>query len=264
MIDKNIKFYIITLNGDRMILREKSGVTEILILLEILKGKKKLKDIANSVGITIQGVSEYLKTLEKEGYIENGKVTISGLEFLTRAIDEIGEFVQDANSIIRKTRITEAIAGENIKKNEEVGLFMENGYLHAYRKSSSSMGTAVISGKKDMDIGVGNLRGVINIKYGEIEVYAMPSIEDGGSRKVDMRKVKKIIKNGKKIGVCGIVAYAVIRKIAKIDFEFSAVNAAIDAYYRGISTQLFVSHEMLPHVLNVLSNRRVKYRLNSI
>ncbi len=247
-----------------MILRDKSKVTKIFILLEILKGKKKLKDIANSVGITIQGVSEYLKILESEGYTENGRVTILGLEFLTKSLDEIGEFVQEANSMIRKAKIIEAIAGENINKNEEVGLFMENGYLHAYRKKSTSMGTAIISGKKGMDIGISNLKGVLNIKYGKIEIYAMPSIEEGGSRKVNRRKIKNIIKEDKKIGVCGVVAYTLIRKIAKIDFEFSAVNAAIDAYYRGISTQLFVSHEMLPHVLNILSNRGVKYSLNVI
>ena len=247
-----------------MILRDKSRITEILILLEIMKGKKKLKDIANSVGITIQGVSEYFKILEKEGFVKNGEVTILGLEFLTSSLEEIGKFVQDSNSIIKKISITEAIAGEDIKKGDEVGLFMEHGYLHAYRRKSSSMGIAILTGKNGMDIGVGNLRGVIGIEYGNIEVYAMPPIEEGGSRKVSVKKVKKIVKGNNKIGVCGVVAYTVLKKVTDIDFEFSAVNAAIDAYYRGISTQLFVSHEMLPHVLTILSNRGVRYRLYTI
>jgi predicted transcriptional regulator len=43
-----------------MILREKKELTEMLILIEILHEKKKIKDIADTIGITIQGVSEYL------------------------------------------------------------------------------------------------------------------------------------------------------------------------------------------------------------
>ena len=262
--DKNIKFHIIHFNGDEMILRDKSQMTKIFILLEILKGKRKLKDIANSVGITVQGVSEYMKILERDELIKNGEITLSGLEFITQSLEDIGEFLQYANKLVGKTKIVEAIAGEDIKKGDKVGLFMENGYIHAYKKESSSTGIAIHNAKKGEDVGVGNLKGIIKINYGEIVVYPMPSIEDGGSRKVNTEKIRKIIDKNKKIGVCGVVPYIILTNLADIDFEFSAVNATIDAYYRGISSQLFVSHEMLPHILSILAERGVNYRVESI
>ncbi len=249
-----------------MILRDKSAITEVFILISLLKGRRKLKEIAEYVGITVQGVSEYMKTLESQGYIKDGEVTLKGFEFITLAIEEIGDFLEDARKIIMHAKTIEAIAGEDIKKGNSVGLFMERGYIHAYKRKSSSMGIAINSAKKGEDIGVINLRGVLDIRYGEIIIYPLPAEEDGGSRAVDLSKVRKILNEHKnfKIGVCGVVAYVVINKIKKADFEYSSANSAIDAYYRGISTILFVSHEMLPHTLKLLSEKGVKYRIEKI
>ena len=249
-----------------MILRDKSAITETFILISLLKGRRKLKDIAEDVGITVQGVSEYMKILESQGYVEDGKITLKGFEFLTSAIEEIGDFLEDTRKVIMHARTVEAIAGEKIEKGDEVGLFMESGYLHAYKRRSSSMGIAINSVDKGEDVGVKNLRGVLDIKYGKIKIYPLPPIEDGGSRAVDKEKIKKIIDESKgcKIGVCGVVAHVVLSKLGNVDFEFSSANAAVDAYYRGISTILFVSHEMLPHTIKILSEKGVKYELEKI
>ncbi len=249
-----------------MILRDKSKITEMLILLEILKGKRKLREIAEEVNITVQGVSEYMKTLEKEGYVKDGKITHSGWDFLNACIEELGEFVHEANSIMEKRKVVEAIAGEDIEKGESVGLFLENGYLYAYRRSSSSTGIALTSAKRGEDIGVGNLRGILDIDFGKVEIFVMPSVEEGGSRAVNREKVEKLIQQaeGKKIGVCGVVAYITLHNLGRIDFEFSSANSAVEAAYRGISTLLFVSHEMLPYVVKIMADKGVKYRVRDI
>ncbi len=249
-----------------MILRDKSRMTRMFILLSLLKGRRKLREIAEDVGITVQGVSEYMKTLEAEGYIAGGEITIKGLEFLTLAVEEIGDFLAETRKVMMHARTVEAIAGEEINEGDKVGLFMENGYLHAYKRESSSMGVALNSAKKGEDVGVKNLRGVLKINYGKITVYHLPPIEEGGSRAVDMKKLKKTLigHRGEKIGICGVVPYVLLKRFADVDFEYSAVNAAIDAYYRGVSTVLFVSHEMLPHVLQILSEKGVKYTIEKI
>ncbi len=246
------------------ILRDKGKITEMMIILSLLKGKRKLREIAEDVGITVQGVSEYMKILESENLVEDGKPTHEGMEFLYSALEEIGDFLHDANRIIGKIKVTEAIAGEDIEKGNEVGLFMENGYLHAYKKESTSMGIAINDARKGEDVGVENLKGILNINYGKIDVYVMPSIEEGGSRGVNKEKLQKLLKENGKIGVCGIVANIAIKNITKIDFEFGSVYAAIDAAYRGIDTVLFVSHEMLPYVLREISERGVNYEVHSV
>lgn len=249
-----------------MILRDKGKMTKMLILLSILKGNKKLKDIAEDVGITMQGVSEYVKELESEGHIKNGKITPFGMEFLYDTLEEIGDFVHDAGKLIGKIRVTEAIAGEEIRKGDRVGLFMENGYIYAYRRASPSTGVAIMDAKSGEDLGVKDLQGIMDIEYGEIEVFVMPPISDGGSRKVDVDRIRMLIENNKdrKIGVFGVVPHVLFEKIGDVDFEFGAVHAAIDAYFRGLSTMLFISHELLPYTVKLLAERDVKYVVRNI
>ena len=248
-----------------MILRDKGKITKTLILLELLRGKKKLKEIATDIDITVQGVSEYIRNMEREEYVKGAKVTIQGLKFLSNSLDEMGDFLENANKILKKLQVVEAIAGEEIEEGDAVGLFMEKGYIHAYHRTSSSIGTAMNTAHANEEIGVTNLRGVLNIDYGSIKVCALPSIEEGGTKNI-RGKIKNILKNNKweKIGVCGAVAYIALKDIVSIDFEFSAANAAIDAHYRGISSILFVSHTMLPHTLRTLEERGVSYILEKI
>ncbi|NPA75494.1 MAG: ArsR family transcriptional regulator [Euryarchaeota archaeon] len=248
-----------------MILRDKSSITKTLILLELIQGKKKLKEIAKNIDITVQGVSEYLKSLEREGLVKDGEITLKGWEFLDHAISEMGDFVHSAQYIINRVNVTEAIAGENIKKGERVGLVMENGYLHAYHRESSSTGLAINSAKKGEDVGITDLRGILTLEYGKIVVYSLPSVEEGGTRKLKKSTLKKTLEKyeGWKIGVCGVVA-ALALKNHHIDFEFSAANAAVDAYYRGISTVIFASHERVPSLLETLQKKGVKYTLKSM
>ena len=91
-------------------------------------------------------------------------------------------------------------------------------------------------------------------------------MEEGGSRRVKKSSIAKALKSeeNSKVGVCGVVPYLAVKDITNIDFQFSAVNAAIDAHYRGISTILFVSHNMLPHVLKTLEERNVPYSLDTL
>ncbi len=249
-----------------MILRDKGKITEMLILLELLKGKRKLKEIADEISITVQGVSEYMKLLEREGYWKDGKITPQGWEFLNSCVEELGEFVHTANQIMERKKVTEAIAGEDIEKGETVGLFLENGYLHAYKKESTSSGVALTSARRGEDIGVSNLRGIIHIDFGEVDIYAMPPVEEGGTRLVNREKLRALLRreSGKKVGICGVVAYLALRDLTDIDFEFSAANSAVEAAYRGISTLLFVSHEMLPYVIKTIADRGVTYRVRDI
>ena len=246
------------------ILRDKGKITEMMIILSLLKGKRKLREIAEDVGITIQGVSEYMKTMESLNLIKEGKPTHEGMEFLYSSLEEIGDFIHNANRIIGKIKVTEVIAGERIMKGERVGLFMKNGYIYAYKRESSSTGVAINNAGEDEDLGVENLKGILGIDYGKISIYVMPSIEEGGSRSVKKDKIKKLLKEDKKIGVCGTVAYVVIKALATIDFEYGSVYAAIDAAYRGVDTILFVSHEMLPYVLRVISEKGVNYEVHSV
>ena len=70
------------------VFKKKGELTKFQILAEIAKGQPHLrqKDIADQLGITVQAVSENLKTLVDEGWVETGsgqaryKITKRGIE----------------------------------------------------------------------------------------------------------------------------------------------------------------------------------------
>lgn len=235
-------------------LKKKSELTKMSILIEIMHGKKKIKDIAKSVNITIQGVSEYIKILTKEGMIDrNMQVTIKGTAYVMDKIDELSAYVADVIGQIKIIKTTEAIAGEDIQKDEKVGLFMENGYLVAKKRKSKSEGISINEAKKGEDVGIKDLEGIVDLKMGKITVCRLPSINEGGSRSVDEKKVKELINKNTKIAAFGAVALVTLKKYGiGIDFEYSPARASQEAAHRGISSVIFVSSDLFKYIIEDL------------
>ncbi len=235
-------------------LKKKSELTKMSILIEIMHGKKKIKEIAKSVNITIQGVSEYIKILSKEGMIDNNmQITPKGTAFVMDKIEELRAYVSEIIGQIKIIKTTEAIAGEEIKKNERVGLFMENGYLVAKKKKSKSEGISIIDAAKGEDVGIKDLEGIVDLELGRITVCRLPSIKDGGSREVDEKEIKSLINKNMKIGVFGAVALVTLKKLGiKIDFEYSPAKSSQEAAHRGISSIIFVSSDLFRYIIEDL------------
>ena len=57
-----------------ILFRDKGEFTKFQILLEVLRHQPhtKQKDISDKLGITIQAISKYFKTLREEGLLEGG------------------------------------------------------------------------------------------------------------------------------------------------------------------------------------------------
>ncbi|MGC8663197.1 MAG: winged helix-turn-helix transcriptional regulator [Thermoplasmata archaeon] len=249
-------------------LKKKSEMTKLSILIEIMHGNKKIKEIAKSVNITIQGVSEYIKILRKEGLIDKDmQITTKGTSFVMDKIEELRAYVSNIIGQVKMMRTTEAIAGEAINKNEKVGLFIENGYLTAKREKSPSEGISINHAEKGEDIGIKDLEGIIDLKMGSITLCRLPSINDGGSRSVNEKKIKSLITENIKTGIFGAVAYVTLKKFdIKIDFEFGAVKAAQEAAHRGFSSTIFVSSDLFKYVIEELERTQpglsfVPYRI---
>jgi len=69
------------------LLRDLRETTKLLILLELVKREhSKLKTLAERFGMTVQGISDYLKTMTTEGLVHNVggvyKPTKEGVQFL--------------------------------------------------------------------------------------------------------------------------------------------------------------------------------------
>ena len=244
------------------ILRDLRLSTKLLILLEITrKPHIKLKTIAEKIGISIQGVSEYLKIMNEEKLIQNiggeYKVTTNGIQFLHKNFSELKDFVDKSIEKLDLIEVCAAIAKTKIKKGERVGLFMENGILNAYsgRKSKSS-GFAIMDADIDEDVPVKNLEGIVELNHGKLCIIEIPSIIDGGSRKIDIKEIKNIYMNFKpnKIAVLDVVGISLAKKAKlKYDFEFAPQYSIIEAIQKGLNIMIFGTHDSVQN-LRILNN----------
>jgi len=255
------------------IFREKALLTKILIMIDVLENKpSKLSDIAKSIDITPQAVSEYMKELLNENLVilANGKykLTKEGIEFLKENLIDIKSFIDEK---IEKLNIIDkctAISKEMIRKGEKVNLFMENGYLVAYKsKESPSIGIALNDAKEGEVLYVGDLKGIVEHRVGNIiAVYS-------SRNKIDENSLFEILKKEgyDKIATKDLRFLLAIKKLGKnVDFEFSPIDACIDAVSRGLSVLFLGSKKDVDNLIeevekfNRSSVDKIKFEIREI
>lgn len=97
--------------------------------------------MAKSLGITIQAVSENIKTLMELGYITSKdgrspyKITQAGIDKVKRDAISLRKYTDSVLETMNHYKtIWPAIATEDLKKDDIVGLYMEDGVLYAHKK----------------------------------------------------------------------------------------------------------------------------------
>jgi putative transcriptional regulator len=245
------------------VLRDLRLSTELLILLEVINNPhSKLKTIANKLDITVQGVSEYLRRMKKEGKIQNiggeWRATKSGVDFLHSNFSELKDFVDSKMIELNIIDVCAAIAKIPISKGDKVGLFMEDGVLCAYsKKKSGSSGIALSDAGIDEDVAITDLDGMVALSPGMIHIVKLPSIREGGSTTISAKDIKKIIEklNPEKIGVLDAVSRAVLKKAdMEWDFEFAALHSAIEAAEKGLNVMIFASSDQIAPVVSTIED----------
>jgi putative transcriptional regulator len=232
----------------------------------------KLRDLAQKLDITIQGVSEYLKLMLQDNLLMKidgeYRLTQTGVEFLHKNMSELKNFVDTSIKDLHIINACTAIAGEDLKKDDRVGLVMKNGELVAKKtKNAKSKGVILYSANKGEEVAIVELDGIIEFEYGNIIILELPSIFMGGSRAIDLEKVKKVIKNIKfdKLVVSDAIGKSLFNKLRmKPDIEYSAVPASIEAALTGLNVLLVTPTEMLANTISFIEekNSKMKNKVN--
>jgi len=261
------------------LLRDKSLSTQLLILLEVATGHhSRLTTIAEKIGVTKQAVSEYIKKMKEEGLIHtiNGeyRATMQGIQFLHSWLIELKKFLDTSMQKLDIIESGAAIAGNNIKKGQKVGLFMENGNLVAYsRRDSPSTGIAMTDAFRGEDVSITDMEGIVEHEIGRIYLIELPSPDDGGTRALKIEKLKNTMNKIKpdKIGFHGAVARAALGKVGMTgDFEFAPSDAAIDAAQRGLDVAFLGCGEGVKKMISEIeefnnsSGERIYYEVISL
>ncbi len=264
-----------------ILLRDKGEFTKFQILLEVMRNQPhiKQKDIADALGITIQAVSKYFKKLTKEGLLKAGseradyRLTPKALGRMHDDMKNLENYVIGIKREIKIERALPAIATAPVKAGQEVGIIMKEGVMYTTTSddpATEAKGTVMAEGKEGEDVGLQNLQGKVKVKQGKILIVKLPSIRKGGSRAVDLTKVRAYYEEFKpdRIGVMGAVGRAVLNKVGlKADLEFGITNAAAIAASRGLNVFVLVVGRMVNRMvqevdlINMRNAKEVTYEV---
>jgi putative transcriptional regulator len=255
-----------------ILLREKGEFTKFQILLEVMRNQPhvKQKDISDKLGITIQAISKYFKRLTKEGLLESGseradyRLTPKAVTKLREDIRGLENYVTELKHDLKIEHAWPAIATQPVKAGQEVGLIMKEGVMYTTapdNNSAEAKGIALSDAKTGEDLGLKELRGKVKVKQGKILIIKLPSIRKGGSRAVDISKVKAFYDEFKpdRVGVMGAVGRAVLNKLAlEADIEFGIGRSAAIAASRGLNVFVLVVGRMVNRMIQEIDQINMK------
>lgn len=263
------------LRGNMMIFKKKGELTRFQILSEIARNLPHLrqKDIAEKLEITVQAVSENIKGLVDDGYVEyrpgpsRYKITKRGIEKLkseAMALRKYSDDVLDITNIYKS--IWPAIAAEDLFAGDQVGLLMEDGTLYATKQKTNAHAEVRSDAQKGEDVALIGLGGTIELNPGNVVIIILPTINQGGSHACDLDKVMEIYNRGfDRIGIMGTVSRALVNKLdIKVDFEFATPQAAVAASKRGLNILVFAVGKMTNSITRRLEEEGIHYTMEDV
>lgn len=257
------------------VFKKKGELTRFQILAEIAKNQPHLrqKDIAEKLGITVQAVSENIKSLTDEGFVEIREDTVRyhitkrGIEKLKKEAVDLRKYAEQVVETMNTYKsIWPAIAESELKSGEEVWLKMENGTLFATKNKTSAKAEVLQGGLKGEDIALTKLEGTIELKTGNVTIIRLPTINQGGSRICNLDKILEIYNKGfDRVGVMGTISKAVTDKLnISPDFEFATPYATVAASKRGLNVLIFAVGKMTNTITKKLDEEGIHYTIKDI
>ncbi|MGP6207603.1 winged helix-turn-helix transcriptional regulator [Cuniculiplasma sp. SKW3] len=220
------------------------NMTEISILLKLMKGENNFAEIARSLGITLQGVRYYVNILKQEGYIDDFKITNRGYEFLSSSLFQIRRFLNENSDFLSDANGWEVICDEDITSGDKVYLKMIKSYLHADKiPSSSSTAKSVTNSKKGERAIVRDIQGIIEIKFGRIEINLIKDLNSGNYEKYRKKCNQLYLNKGEKeIFILGEGSRTLFSDTERINM-FAPLRGSFDASIRGTDSILVATEE---------------------
>jgi len=255
------------------ILRSKREVSRLQILVEIAEHQPAVRqqEIAEKLGVTPQAISEYIRELVEEKKVSasgrgNYEVTREGIEWVLENAESLESYARHIRrDIIQQVSVWTALAAEDLQEGDEVGMYMKAGFLYAGKKPLAATGTVIADAKKDEDVGVARLNGLIDHKEGMIHVCKVPRIQHGGSKKIQREKLLEVISQAGIVGAVGLEAFVALKGAGKKpDMFFGAREGVIEAAFHGIECAIVIVDEEFTDFLKRLESVELAYVIHDL
>ena len=240
---------------DTGVLRSKRNATRYQILVEIAERQPAVsqQEVADAIDVTPQAVSDYLKGLVEEGYVEKHgrgryEVTKEGVDWLISQTDALRELVEHVSAdVIGQVEIETAIATTDVSEGESVSLAMREGVLHAMAgEAGSATAVAVTDGVIGEDVGITNFEGVVEYDLGSVTVLSIPPVQNGGSDAVDSTRITDLAATHDLVATAGTEALVAARSAdIEPDVRFGTPGAVREAATKGLDVLLLATTDEL-------------------
>lgn len=164
-------------------LEDKRTATRFRILVEIADRQPAVNqgEIAEAVGVTSQAVSEYIRDLVADGYVEKEarsrySVTKEGVDWLFQEAKGLRRFANHVtDDVLESVKEDAAIATDTIELGETVTLSITDGLLHATPGDvGPATGVATTAASPGDEVSVTGFEGVIQMDPGHVTVVQLP------------------------------------------------------------------------------------------
>jgi len=253
------------------VLQSKRTATQYQILIEIAERQPAVsqQEIADSIGITSQAVSNYLQDLVEGAFVQKHgrgryEVTKEGVDWLITQTADLREFVEHVSEdVIGEVEIETAIATAPIEEGQSVSLTMRDGVLHATPGGTgSATAVAVSSADAEQDVGITDFDGVLEYDLGTATIVSIPPIRDGGSATIDHDAVAEVARAHDFVAVSGAeaVAAATAAELTP-DVQFATAAAVQEAATKGLDVCLLAVADDLAGLTDTFRNSDIAFEV---
>ncbi|WP_142856151.1 DUF7839 domain-containing protein [Salinigranum halophilum] len=255
-------------------LEDKRTATRLRVLVEITDRQPAVSqgEIADAVGVTSQAVSEYIRDLVADGYVEKEgrsryRTTKEGVDWLFREIKSIRQFADHVTEdVLQSVQEDAALATERIEAGETVTLSLREGLLHATPGDEGpATGTATTAAEAGQDVSITGFEGVIDMSPGTVTVCQVPRARNGGSRTIDLETLSAAAETAELVVAVGVEAVAALRRLDRDPAVNVAAGAvAAEAATKGQDVVVVASVDEAGRVADTLRDRNVTYELEPV
>ncbi len=251
------------------LLQSKRDATQYQILVQIAENQPAIsqQEIADTIGVTSQAVSNYLQELIETGYVTKERrgryaITKEGVNWLINQTDDLRNLITHVSEdVIGQVEVESAIATEAIEEDEEVTLTMKDGFLHASPgEGRGATAVAVTDAAVGEDVGVTDFEGVVEYDLGTVTIVSVPSVRNGGSSAFDSTLVPETVEG--LVAVSGVEGLAAARRAdLSVDIRFGTSDAVVEAATKGQDVLLLTVADRLSTHSDKLRERNISYEV---
>ena len=249
------------------VLANKRAATRFRILVEIAERQPAVSqgEIADEVGVTSQAVSEYIRDLVDDGYVEKEgrsryRVTNEGVDWLFQSATDVRRFADRVtDDILGNVQEDAYIAEGDVSEGEVVTLSVEDGLLHASPgEDGDATGVATTDASAGDVVGVTGFEGVIDLVPGHVSVYQVTPVRSGPVESVDA--IRAGASEASIVTAAGVEAVAALRETdVELTTHFAPGEVAADAASRGLDTAVVATTDTVGRVTDALRDAGVSY-----